>query len=146
MLNIAWSPIRDWLYFNLLRIFHIFHFEINITVFKMTSKSSPPNSPNIIFDSLLSILAVNLDLLKYNQSRIGDQAIFNTWKNNFKQHLQYTLHLLILMDKFLNVLFSNIFLISYWKTLSSINTSPEICADTLPCTNLLKFTTIFAYH
>ena len=29
----------------------------------MTSKSSPPDSPNIIFDSLISILAVNSDLL-----------------------------------------------------------------------------------
>ena len=25
---------------------------------------------------------------KYNQSRIGDQTIFNTWKNNFKKQLQ----------------------------------------------------------
>ena len=24
--------------------------------------------------------------LKYNQSRIGDLTIFNTWKNNFKKH------------------------------------------------------------
>ena len=29
----------------------------------MTSKFSPPYSPNIIFDSLISILAVNPDLL-----------------------------------------------------------------------------------
>ena len=29
--------------------------------------------------------------VKYNQSRIGDQTIFNTWKNNFKKHLQCTL-------------------------------------------------------
>ena len=29
--------------------------------------------------------------MKYNQSRIGDQTIFNTWKNNFKKHLQCTL-------------------------------------------------------
>jgi hypothetical protein len=29
--------------------------------------------------------------VKYNQSRIGDQTIFNTWKNNFRKHLQYTL-------------------------------------------------------
>jgi hypothetical protein len=35
------EDIRDWLYFTLLRIFHIFPFEINITVLKMTSKSSP---------------------------------------------------------------------------------------------------------
>ena len=26
--------------------------------------------------------------VKYNQSRIGDQTIFNTWKNNFKTNLQ----------------------------------------------------------
>jgi hypothetical protein len=37
----------------LLRIFHISHFEINITVLKMTSKSSPPYSPNIKFNSLI---------------------------------------------------------------------------------------------
>ena len=29
--------------------------------------------------------------VKYNQSRIGDQTKFNTWKNNFKKHLQRTL-------------------------------------------------------
>ena len=29
--------------------------------------------------------------MKYNQSRIGDQTIFNTWTNNFKKHLQCTL-------------------------------------------------------
>jgi len=29
--------------------------------------------------------------VKYNQSRIGDQTIFNTWKNYFIKHLQYTL-------------------------------------------------------
>ena len=29
--------------------------------------------------------------VKYNQSRIGDQIIFNSWKNNFKKHLQCTL-------------------------------------------------------
>jgi hypothetical protein len=32
-----------------------------------------------------------VDLVKYNQSRIGDQTIFNTWKKNFKKHLQCTL-------------------------------------------------------
>ena len=31
--------------------------------------------------------------MKYNQSRIGDQTIFNTWKNNFKKHLQCTLQI-----------------------------------------------------
>jgi hypothetical protein len=56
----------------------------------MTSKSSPLYSPNIIFNSLISILAVNPDLLN-NQSRIGDQTIFNTWKNYFKKHLHCTL-------------------------------------------------------
>ena len=29
--------------------------------------------------------------VKYNQSRIGDQAMFNSWKNNLKKHLQCTL-------------------------------------------------------
>ena len=26
--------------------------------------------------------------MKYNQSRIGDQTIFNSWKNNLKKYLQ----------------------------------------------------------
>ena len=29
--------------------------------------------------------------MNYNQSRIGDQTIFNYWKNNFKKHFQCTL-------------------------------------------------------
>jgi hypothetical protein len=29
--------------------------------------------------------------VKYNQSRIGDQTIFSTWKNNLKKHLQCSL-------------------------------------------------------
>ena len=29
--------------------------------------------------------------VNYNQSRIGDQAMFNSWKNNLKKHLQCTL-------------------------------------------------------
>ena len=29
--------------------------------------------------------------VKYNQSRIGDQTIFNSWKNNLKKYLQCTL-------------------------------------------------------
>ena len=29
--------------------------------------------------------------MKYNQTRIGDQTIFNTWKNNLKMFLQCTL-------------------------------------------------------
>ena len=64
VLKIVWPPIQDWLYFTLLRIFHISHFEINITVLKMTSRSSLPYScPNIIFNSLISILVVNPVLL-----------------------------------------------------------------------------------
>ena len=31
--------------------------------------------------------------VKYNQSRIGDQAMFNSWKNNLKKHLQCTLQI-----------------------------------------------------
>ena len=65
VLKIVWSPIRDWLYFTLLRIFHICHFEKNITVLKMTSKSSPPYSPNIIFNSLITILAVNTNSINW---------------------------------------------------------------------------------
>jgi hypothetical protein len=34
-----------------------------VIVLKITSKSSPPYNPNIIFESLISILAVNPDLL-----------------------------------------------------------------------------------
>jgi hypothetical protein len=29
----------------------------------------------------------------YNQSRIGDQAMFNSWKDNLKKHLQCTLQI-----------------------------------------------------
>jgi hypothetical protein len=50
-----------------IRDFHISHFEINITVLKMTSKSSPPYSPNIIFNSFISILTVNPNCVYYNE-------------------------------------------------------------------------------
>ena len=52
VLKIDRSPIRDRLYFTLLRIFHISHYEKNIIILKMTSKSSSPYSPNSIIDSL----------------------------------------------------------------------------------------------
>ena len=44
----------------------------------------------VIFISKWEILKIR-NKVKYNQSRIGDQTIFNTWKNNFKKHLQCTL-------------------------------------------------------
>ena len=39
---------------------------------------------------------------------------------------------LVVLGMFLNVLFSNIFLISYWTTLLFINISPDLCADRAP--------------
>jgi hypothetical protein len=45
---------------------------------------------NVIFISKWEIWKIR-NKVKYNQSRIGDQAIFNTWKNYFKKHLQCTL-------------------------------------------------------
>ena len=44
----------------------------------MTSKSSPSYSPNIIFDSLISILAVNPDLLDIDSISF---ITFFTFKN-----------------------------------------------------------------
>ena len=44
----------------------------------------------VIFISKWEIWKIR-NKVKYNQSRIGDQTIFNTWKNNFKKHLQCTL-------------------------------------------------------
>jgi hypothetical protein len=41
----------------------------------------------VIFISKWEIWKIR-NKVKYNQSRIGDQTIFNTWKNNFKKHLQ----------------------------------------------------------
>ena len=41
----------------------------------------------VIFISKWEIWKIRNNV-KYNQSRIGDQTIFNTWKNNVKQHLQ----------------------------------------------------------
>ena len=41
----------------------------------------------VIFISKWEIWEIR-NKVKYNQSRIGDQTIFNTWKNNFKKHLQ----------------------------------------------------------
>ena len=44
VLKIVWSSTRDWLYFTLLRIFYISHFEKNIIILEMRLK--PP--PNIV--------------------------------------------------------------------------------------------------
>ena len=44
----------------------------------------------VIFISKWEIWKIR-NKVKYNQSRIGGQTIFNTWKNNFKKHLQCTL-------------------------------------------------------
>jgi fucose 4-O-acetylase-like acetyltransferase len=61
----------------------------------MTSKSSPPYSPNIVFYSLISILAVNPDLL--NIASIS--FITTTWKNNFKNYLQFAHYKLLILMK-----------------------------------------------
>jgi hypothetical protein len=45
----------------------------------------------VIFISKWEIWKIR-NKVKYNQCRIGDQTIFNTWKNNFKKHLQCTYH------------------------------------------------------
>ena len=44
----------------------------------------------VIFISKWEIWKIR-NKVKYNQSRIGDQTFFNTWKNYFKKHLQCTL-------------------------------------------------------
>ena len=44
----------------------------------------------IIFISKWEIWKIR-NKVKNNQSRIEDQTIFNTWKNNFKKHVQCTL-------------------------------------------------------
>ena len=44
----------------------------------------------VIFISKWEIWKIRNKVI-YNQSRIGDQTIFNTWKNNFKKHLHFTL-------------------------------------------------------
>ena len=50
---------------------------------------------DVIFNTVICISKWEIwnirNKVKYNQSRIGDQAIFNAWKNNFKKHLQCTL-------------------------------------------------------
>ena len=111
VLKIVWSPIRDWLYFTLLRIFHISHFEIHIIILKMTSKSSLPYSPSIIFDSLISILAVNPDLL--NIASISFITFFT--EGHLKNSLiyiytctcvQYMLVLLVYKNKDIHVFLS----------------------------------------
>ena len=41
----------------------------------------------VIFISKWEIWKIRNNV-KYNQSRIGDQTIFNSWKNNLKKYLQ----------------------------------------------------------
>jgi hypothetical protein len=48
------------------------------------------NLITVIFISKWEIWKIR-NKVKYNQSRIGDQTIFNTWKSNFKKYLQCTL-------------------------------------------------------
>ena len=47
---------------------------------------------DVIFNTVIFISTWEIwkicNKVKYNQSRIGDQTIFNTWKNNLKKHLQ----------------------------------------------------------
>jgi hypothetical protein len=42
----------------------------------------------VIFISKWEIWEIR-NKVKYNQSQIGDQTIFNTWKNNFKKHSEH---------------------------------------------------------
>ena len=44
----------------------------------------------LTFTYLKNYLKFIRNKVKYNQSRIVDQTIFNTWKNNLKKHLQCT--------------------------------------------------------
>ena len=50
---------------------------------------------DVIFNTVIYISKWNIrkirNKVKYNQSGIGDQTIFNTWNNNFKKHLHCTL-------------------------------------------------------
>ena len=50
---------------------------------------------DVIFNTVIFISKWEIwkicNKVKYNKSRIGSQTIFNTWKNNFKEHLQCTL-------------------------------------------------------
>ena len=56
---------------------------------------------DVIFNTVIFISKWEMwkirNKVKYNQSRIGDQTIFNTWKNNFKKH--YRLRILMKMIK-----------------------------------------------
>ena len=56
---------------------------------------------DVIFNTVIFISKWEIwnirNKVKYNQSRIGDQTIFNTWENDFKKHLQCTLQICILM-------------------------------------------------
>jgi hypothetical protein len=46
---------------------------------------------DVIFNTVIWEIWEIRNKVNYNQSRIGDQTIFNTWKNTFKKHLQCTL-------------------------------------------------------
>ena len=50
---------------------------------------------DVIFNTVIFISKWELwkirNKVKYNQSRIGDQTIFHTWKNYLKKRLQCTL-------------------------------------------------------
>ena len=61
--------------------------ELNITLGLYGDEDLDVIFNTVIFISKWEILNIR-NKVKYNQSRIGDQAIFNTWKNNFKKHLQ----------------------------------------------------------
>jgi hypothetical protein len=47
---------------------------------------------DVIFNTVICISKWEIwkirNKVKYNQSQIGDQTIFNTWKNHLKKHLQ----------------------------------------------------------
>ena len=54
----------------------------------------------VIFISKLEIWKIR-NKVKYNQSRIGDKTVFNTWKNNLKNiyNVHYKLRILMKMKK-----------------------------------------------
>ena len=65
--------------------------EQNIVSWKYNSNTAGWNIRRILtFTYLKNYLKIIRNKVKYNQSRIWDQTIFTTWKNNFKKHLQCT--------------------------------------------------------
>jgi hypothetical protein len=93
VLKIVWSPIRDWLYISgLTAIIEIK--ESNIMLGLNSSEDVDVIINIIIFISKWEIWKIRNKVI-YNQSRIGDQTIFNTWKNNLRHIYNITSFILI---------------------------------------------------